>query len=86
MLYLKKVEHDQEQAKELGSLAFPSMVDSEVQFGTNPFAIIHDQTFNYTLTGNSTKKFVYYTMAVYQQNWGLTGQLKSEYELRLGSV
>ena len=42
MLYLKKVEHDQEQAKELGSLAFPSMVDSEVQFGTNPFAIIHD--------------------------------------------
>lgn len=22
-------------------------------------------------------------MAVYQQNWGLTGQLKSEYELRI---
>jgi hypothetical protein len=85
MLYLKKVEHDQEKATELGSLVYPSMVDSELQFGTNPFDIIHDQTFTYSFYGKSTKKFVYYTMAVYQQNWGLTGQLKSEYELRLGS-
>lgn len=85
MLYLKKVEHDQEKSTALGSLAFPSMVDSELQFGTNPFDIIHDQTFSYTFYGKATKKFVYYTMAIYQQNWGLTGQLKSEYELRLRS-
>lgn len=83
MLYLKKVEHDQEKSTALGSLVFPSMVDSELQFGTNPYDIIHDQTFSYTFYGNSTKKFVYYTMALYQQNWGLTGQLKSEYELRI---
>lgn len=68
----------------LGSLVYPSMVDSQLQFGTNPYDIIHDQTFQYTFYGNSTKKFSYYTMAVYQQNWGLTGQLKSEYELRIG--
>ena len=59
------------------------MVDSELKFGTNPFDIIHDQTFSYTFYGVATKRFVYYTMAVYQQNWGLTGQLKSEYELRI---
>jgi hypothetical protein len=66
MLYLKKVEHDQEKATELGSLAFPSMVNSDEKFGTNPFDIINAQTFSYTFVGRSTKKFVYYTMAVYQ--------------------
>lgn len=35
----------------------------------------------YQFYGMSAAKHHYYTMAVYQENWGLTDQLKSEYQV-----
>lgn len=59
------------------------MVNADFSFGTNPFDILHEQTFSYTFYGTANKRFTYYTVAIYQQNWGLTGQLKSEYQIRV---
>jgi len=48
-------------------------------FGELPFQQLNSQKFMYTFSGLGTQKVVYYTMSVYQHNWGLTTYKKSEY-------
>ena len=66
-----------------GELKFPSLVVHDLAFGENPFYQLNSQKFEYSFIGESSQKFVYYTMSVYQHNWGLTAYKKSEYQIRI---
>ena len=55
----------------------------DLAFGENPFYQLNSQKFEYSFIGESSQKFVYYTMSVYQHNWGLTAYKKSEYQIRI---
>lgn len=66
-----------------GELKFPSLALHDLAFGENPFYQLNSQQFEYSFIGQSSQKFVYYTMSVYQHNWGLTAYQKSEYQIRI---
>jgi hypothetical protein len=66
---------------ELSSLSYPNTVYYDKVLGANPFEQLNKDTQQYEFIGNSTTEFVYYTIALYQQNWGLTDYKKSEYQI-----
>lgn len=35
----------------------------------------------YEFYGSTTAHYPYYTMAIYQENWGMTDELKSDYQI-----
>jgi len=79
---LNKLERQGEPSN-AGELKFPSLVVHDLAFGENPFYQLNSQKFEYSFIGESSQKFVYYTMSVYQHNWGLTAYKKSEYQIRI---
>ena len=47
-------------------------------------AVIHGHgNFEFTFDGVSNDNWSYYTMAIYEHNWGLTEVRKSEYQIRV---
>jgi hypothetical protein len=78
MIYLKKQELEQ-QPTQLNQLLFPSIKFYDKVYGQNPFENLNRQNFLFTFPGTSTYDWCYYTMAVYEHNWGLTEVRKSEY-------
>lgn len=62
-------------------MAYPSRVDHQLAFGENPFGHLGQSEQFYEFFGKADEDYIYYTMAVYQENWGLTDDLKSEYEI-----
>lgn len=64
-------------------LKFPSLVEHDLAFGENPFYQLNSPKFEYSFIGEASQKFVYYTMSIYQHNWGLTAYKKSEYQIRI---
>lgn len=79
-LYLKQQGFGSRPAS-LAALPFPSIVDYQMEFGGNPFAMLTKTKFEYTFTGVSSQYWSLYTMALYQHTWGLTDMRKSEYEI-----
>jgi len=79
---LNKLERQGEPSN-AGELKFPSLAVHNLAFGENPFYQLNSQKFEYSFIGESSQKFVYYTMSVYQHNWGLTAYKKSEYQIRI---
>lgn len=77
-IYLKKLELD-EIPTELTSLSYPNIVYHDIALGTNPFAQLHETHFDFSFTNVSNKEHTYYTVALFQNNWGLTDYRKSEY-------
>lgn len=65
------------------TLKYPNLVDHDLAFGENPFYQLNSNQFVYSFAGTASDKYVYYTMAVYQHNWGLTNFKKSAYQIRV---
>ena len=82
VLYLKKQEFAT-QPGELSTLKYPTLIDYDLAFGENPFSQLQQNTFTYEFKGIAQDQWVYYSLAVYQQNWGLTDHRKSEYQIRI---
>lgn len=81
MIFLKKVTTAEDSSTALASLTYPSLVAHDIAFGQNPYKQLGSTVQDYSFYGGTTAEFTYYTMAVYQENWGLTDMLKSEYQL-----
>ena len=79
MVFTKLVESNIEPSNGLDGLGFPNINDYDRAFGENPFEQLHKHRFEYTFRDFTTKEYAYYTLAVYQQNWGLTDFRKSEF-------
>jgi len=73
------LEHHEFEPADLQSLSYPTMQQSDFQFGTNPLNQLHKTSFKYEAKVETDKETNYFTMAVFQQNWGLTDILKSEF-------
>lgn len=82
MLYLKKIEMST-QPSELSQLSFPTIIDYYKSFGEDPFSQIYGSSFEYVFNNFSSELYTYYTMAIYANNWGLTEQRKSEYQIKV---
>ena len=82
MIYIKKIELAQ-QPTELSSLTFPNIADYFKSFGEDPLSQVYSSEFEYTFTNFSSQLYTYYTMAIYENNWGLTEQRKSEYQIKV---
>ena len=63
---------------------FPSIKFYDNVYGQNPMAEVQGKgNFEFTFEGTSSADWSYYTMAVYEHNWGLTEVRKSEYQIRV---
>jgi len=80
MLYLKQVTTNEE-ATNLQELSFPSRISNNRAFGENPYSQLGYSTQVYEFYGATISQYTYYTMSIYQENWGLTDELKSDYEI-----
>jgi len=60
-------------------MEYPSVDDYLYFFGDDPHSQIHGTTFEYEFTNMSTAPWVFFTLAVFEHNWGLTDSRKSEY-------
>lgn len=81
-MYINKIELSQIQRR-IADLSFPNLVNHDIAFGENPFYQLNSKTFEYSFTGQASQKFVYYTVAIYQHNWGLTTMTKSSYQIKV---
>jgi len=68
----------------VATFQYPTIVsyDEGLNFGQNPFGdqgTLNKHKFEYTFSGVSTMDWSYYTLAVYEHNWGLTEVRKSEF-------
>jgi len=66
-------------------LDYPSIVDFDEQFGTDPIVAIQSNKASYKLETISAQKYNYYTIAVYQNTYGLTDRRKPEFKLTMRS-
>lgn len=64
-------------------MTYPTLQNYQASFGQNPFDQLNQRNFEYIFEGGSTKAWSYYTMAIYENNWGLTDNRKSEYQIRV---
>ena len=64
---------------------YPSNVEYDMVLGDNPYDQLHLTHFEYTFEGTSTAPWAFWTVAVYQHNWGLTDQRKSEYQISVSA-
>lgn len=81
-VFLNKIELSSIQTR-LADLSYPNLVKHDLAFGENPFFQLNSKTFEYSFTGQASQKFVYYTVAIYQHNWGLTSMTKSSYQIKV---
>lgn len=70
-VYLKKTTRINPPAY-LGALDFPTPNDYLYFFGDQPSEQLGKTRFEYEFTNSSSGPWVFYTLAVYQHNWGLT--------------
>lgn len=77
-IYIKRFEADT-QPLEFSVMNYPSLNDYDDSFGENPFDLLNKNKFVWSFEGTSTRKWSYYTMVIYEHNWGLTDDRKSEY-------
>jgi hypothetical protein len=80
MIYLKQVTTSEE-ATNLQELSFPSRISNNRAFGENPYSQLGQSTQIYEFYGATSAEYTYYTMSIYQENWGLTDELKSDYQI-----
>lgn len=80
MIYLKQVTTSEE-ATNLQELSFPSRISNNRAFGENPYSQLGQSTQIYEFFGATSAEYTYYTMSIYQENWGLTDELKSDYQI-----
>jgi len=71
MIYIKKIELAYKPT-ELSTLEFPNIDRYFKSFGEDPLSQVYETQFDYTFTNVSSQLYTYYTMAIYQNNWGLT--------------
>jgi len=83
MVFLKKIDLATPPVVDMAGLIYPSLVDYDLVFGENPFSQLQQTRFEFEIEGTSTEHWSYYTIAVYQHNWGLTDIRKSEYQIRV---
>ena len=81
MIYLNKIEEEENAFDSLADLKHPSRAEHDFAFGENPFHQVGKAVQTYKFIGLSTAPYTYYTMAIYQENWGLTELLKSDYQI-----
>ena len=62
-------------------LPLPSINDYDLAFGENILTQINTSRFEYTFYNNSKVSWAFWTMAIYQNNWGLSDSRKSEYQI-----
>jgi len=63
----------------LSSLDFPTPNDYLYFFGEQPSKQLQKTSFEYEFTNSSSGPWVFFTLAIYQHNWGLTDLRKAEY-------
>ena len=78
MVFLKKIDM-QSKPVDFTSMQFPTIIDYDLVFGENPYQVLSKQDFDFAFRAQSTETHSYYTMAVFEHNWGLTDDRKSEY-------
>jgi len=81
-VFLKKIELRSE-PDSIQDLKYPNLVSYDIAFGENPFFQLNSNKFEYSFVGSSTERQPYYSMAVYQHNWGLSSYTKSAYQIRI---
>jgi hypothetical protein len=83
MIYLKMTESNEDyiQKYDLQDLDYPSRADYDMAFGENPYEQLGETVQIYEFYGSTTAHYPYYTMAIYQENWGMTDELKSDYQI-----
>ena len=54
-----------------------------MSFGDDPLEQLYGTEFRYNFGNVSSKKYTYFTMAIYSNNWGLTDMYKSEYQIKV---
>ena len=84
-VYLNRTGYDSNAVNEFSKLKFPSLQEYLLGFVSQPVNDVDTgaSSYKYTFYGKSESKYTYYTCAIYQNNWGLTNQLKAEYQLRI---
>lgn len=80
MIYLRQVTTSEE-ATNLQELTYPSRINKDRAFGENPYSQLGQTTQIYEFYGATASEYTYYTMSIYQENWGLTDELKSDYQV-----
>ena len=83
-IYLKKIEKDE--AANPSQLDYPSIVDFDLKFGDNFSTLVGEDTVEYTVLTKSQLKHTYYTMAIYQNSYGMTDKRKPEFKLSVTTV
>ena len=68
---------------DLSFLKFPTIVDYDFVAGENPFTVLGLESFTYSFTGFAKQPWTYYTLAVFDNNWGLTDMRKSQFQIRV---
>ena len=81
IIYLKQALEDTDASARLGELDYPSRPSHLLAFGESPYEQLGKSVQVYEFYGRATAEYTYYTMAVYQENWGLTDDLKSSYQI-----
>ena len=67
----------------MSALDFPNIAEYEKKFGENPNSVLHQTKFEYSFKDVSTTEYAFQTIALYQQNWGLTDIRKSEFQISI---
>lgn len=81
IIYLNHVQMEESAYYALGDLVYPSRENYDIAFGENPYNQLDQSVQVYQFIGMATAEHHYYTMAIYQENWGLTDNLKSDYQI-----
>lgn len=82
MVFLKKVDL-LERPLDMTELQFPKVIEYDMSFGVDPFSMLSKKSFFFSFSSESSTEWAYITLAVYEQNWGLTDKRKSEYQIRV---
>lgn len=82
IVYLNKIEMNT-QPTELSQLTFPTIQNYYMAFGEDPFGQLYSNDFEFSFSNFSSEIYTYYTVAIYSNNWGLTNQRKSEYQIKV---
>jgi hypothetical protein len=69
----------------LGALDFPTPNNYLYFFGDQPVKQLSKTRFEYEFTNSSSGPWVFWTLAVYQHNWGITDMKKAEYQIRISA-
>lgn len=80
-VYLNRTSYEKNAVREFATLKYPSVQSHLFRFASQPVKDVDQDLSEVKLEffGKSEAKYTYYTMAIYQQNWGLTNLLKAEY-------